>query len=195
MLPQIAEVADLIVLTAAGDQRAFGRLYVHTFDKLRRTVRLVLPNQLDTEDALQEVYVKVWRHAGSFHRSEYSPISWLVRIARNHALDLVKRKRLATSDLGDHRDLVDPQPSPEVILIMGERRRTMDIALSRLKPKAGAIARDAFVLGLAYDEVAIRHGIPVNTVKTSVRRSMNLFRLEAELAARHAKRGLHASSA
>ena len=85
MAPQ--DISKLIVRTSMKDRAAFDLLYKQTSSKLFGVCLRVLKDRGDAEEALQEVFVKVWTKADRFAVSDLSPISWLVAIARNHAID------------------------------------------------------------------------------------------------------------
>lgn len=63
-------------------------------------------------------------------------------------------------------------PTPEAATLAHERLLQMEWSIAKLKQKAGSLVRDAYQLGYSYEEVALRHGVPLNTVRTSLRRSL-----------------------
>ena len=87
-----AELVGLIEAVAKGDQAAFERLYVATRAKLYGVVLRILRRQDLSEEVIQETYVKVWNSAGQFNPALSSPITWMASIARNRAIDVVRKK-------------------------------------------------------------------------------------------------------
>src|SRR6188472_3767466 len=87
-----AELVGLIGAVAQGDQAAFERLYVATRAKLYGVVLRILRRTDLAEEVVQEAYLKIWNNAGSFDARLATPITWMVAIARNRALDVVRRK-------------------------------------------------------------------------------------------------------
>src|ERR1700743_601542 len=87
-----AELVWLIAAVAKGDQVAFERLYEATRAKLFGVVLRILKRQELAEEVLQEAYVKIWNSAGQFNPGLASPITWMVSIARNRAIDLVRKR-------------------------------------------------------------------------------------------------------
>src|SRR6201990_2459042 len=82
----------LIGEVAKGDQAAFERLYVATRAKLYGVVLRILRRQDLSEEVIQETYVKIWSNAGQFNPALSSPITWMASIARNRAIDIVRKK-------------------------------------------------------------------------------------------------------
>src|ERR1700710_2381694 len=91
MLPP-AERVWLIAAVAKGDQAAFERLYVATRAKLYGVVLRILRRQDLAEEVIQETYVKIWNSAGRFDPALASPITWMASIARNRAIDVVRKR-------------------------------------------------------------------------------------------------------
>ncbi|MBN9068460.1 MAG: sigma-70 family RNA polymerase sigma factor, partial [Rhizobiales bacterium] len=107
------DITKLIVRTSMRDRTAFDSLYRATSAKLFGVCLRVLNDRAEAEEALQEVFVKVWTKADRFAASDLSPISWLVAIARNHAIDRIRARRQPYSDIDDALDIADPAPGPE----------------------------------------------------------------------------------
>jgi RNA polymerase sigma-70 factor, ECF subfamily len=91
MEPQ--DITKLIVRTAMKDREAFDALYRNTSAKLFGVCLRILNNRAEAEEVLQEIYVKIWTKADRFAVSDLSPISWLVAIARHHAIDRIRVRR------------------------------------------------------------------------------------------------------
>lgn len=170
MTPQ--DITKLIVRTSLGDRTAFDSLYRATSAKLFGVCLRVLNDRAEAEEALQEVFVKIWTKADRFAASDLSPISWMVAIARNHAIDRIRTRRQPHSDIDDALDLADPAPGAEAIMMaVGERGRIQGCLEELEKVKAEAV-RGAYLKGESYAELAARHGVPLNTIRTWLRRSL-----------------------
>jgi Sigma-70 region 2 len=87
------ELVWLLAAVAKGDQAAFERLYAATRTKLYGVVLRILRRSDLADEVIQETYLKIWHNAGSFDPKLATPITWMVAIARNRALDLVRKKR------------------------------------------------------------------------------------------------------
>src|SRR3982751_3739745 len=86
------ELVGLIAAVAKGDQAAFERLYGATRAKLFGVVLRILRRQDLAEEVIQEAYVKIWNSAGRFDPGLASPITWMASIARNRAIDVVRKR-------------------------------------------------------------------------------------------------------
>lgn len=170
------EATPLIQLVAAGDRAAFRALYRLAAPKLMGVLLRMLGTRAEAEDALQEVFTRVWTRAGRFDPALGRGMAWLVALARNHAIDRLRARPPAAARPGDEDDgtaaLPDPAPGAEGGLIArGEARRVMD-CMKRLEPDRAAAVRGAYLLGLSYRQLADRHGVPLNTMRTWLRRSL-----------------------
>src|SRR6266699_3466509 len=87
-----AELVWLIAAVAKGDEAAFERLYAATRAKLYGVVLRILRRQDLAEEVIQEAYVKIWNSAGQFNPGLSSPITWMASIARNRAIDVVRKR-------------------------------------------------------------------------------------------------------
>ena len=94
------DITKLIVRTSMKDRAAFDELYRHTSAKLFGVCLRVLKDRVEAAEALQEVFIKVWSKADRFAVSELSPISLLVAITCNHAIDRLRAAMSMASVVG-----------------------------------------------------------------------------------------------
>jgi RNA polymerase sigma-70 factor (ECF subfamily) len=164
-------IADLIVLCAAGDRRAFRTLYRDSSAKLMGVLLRILKERAEAEDALQEVYTRVWLRAGRYDPAKGRGMTWLITIARYHAIDRLRARGESLDDDGLDT-AADPTPRAETrLLAMGEARRMAD-CFATLEPDRAAAVRGAYLGGLSYLELATRHAVPLNTMRTWLRRGL-----------------------
>src|SRR5215467_9629696 len=90
------ELVGLLAAVANGDRGAFERLYAATRAKLYGVVLRILKRADLADEVMQDAYLKIWRSAGEFDSRLATPITWMVAIARNRALDLVRKKTEAS---------------------------------------------------------------------------------------------------
>jgi RNA polymerase sigma-70 factor, ECF subfamily len=167
-------VAEMVVRVAAQDRAAFRDLYSATAPKLLGVTLRILGTRSEAEDALQEVFTRVWLRAGRFDPEKGRGMTWLIAIARNHAIDRLRsRPPAAAGDSGDEIDAVpDSSVSAEGRLIaMGEAGRMRD-CFATLEPDRADAVRGAYLDGLSYVDLAARHAVPLNTMRTWLRRSL-----------------------
>src|SRR6478609_6977881 len=140
-----ADIADLISRCALRDRQAFRELYQRTSAKLFGVVLRILKDRAEAEEALQEVYVKIWQRADRYVRGGYSPISWLVAVARNHALDVLRARKPVNDDIDLALDIADGGPDPEQATMDNAERGRIDACLDTLEGDKADCVRGAYL--------------------------------------------------
>lgn len=166
-------VADLLFRVAAQDRAAFRTLYAQTSAKLMGVLLRILGTRAEAEEALQEVFTRVWLRAGRFDATKGRGMTWLVAIARNHAIDRLRARPEETpQDEGAVDRVRDSAPTAETRMIaLGEAGRIAD-CFATLEPDRAAAVRGAYLDGLSYQDLADRHAVPLNTMRTWLRRGL-----------------------
>ena len=172
MASSSADISELITRTALRDREAFRALYQRTSAKLFGVSLRILKDRSEAEEALQEVYVKIWQRADRYAAGGYSPISWLVAVARNHALDTLRARRPVSDDIDVALEIADLGPNPEQAAVDSGERSRIDTCLAELEADKADAVRGAYLDGFSYDELAARHNVPLNTMRTWLRRSL-----------------------
>lgn len=167
-----ADIAELIARTALRDRAAFRELYGRTSAKLFGVTLRILRDRSEAEEALQEVYVKIWQRADRYVPGTYSPISWLVAIARNHSLDILRARKPVNEDIDAALGIADAAPDPEQAALAGGERNRIESCLGELEADKADAVRGAYLDGFSYEELAERHSVPLNTMRTWLRRSL-----------------------
>jgi RNA polymerase sigma-70 factor, ECF subfamily len=172
MLTQ-AELVWLLAAVAKGDQAAFERLYGATRAKLYGVLLRILGKPELADDVMQETYLKVWTMAGKFDPTIASPITWMVAIARNRAIDIVRRKAdLSVEETPEAMAVAAETPQPLARREMTEELRRLLSCLGKLDPEKQRIVLLAYYSGWSREQLAQKLDIPVNTIKTWLRRSL-----------------------
>lgn len=165
-------ISELISRVSLRDRAAFDMLYTSTSAKLFGVCLRILGNRTEAEDVLQDIYVKIWNKADRFAVADTSPISWLVAIARNHCIDVLRARKPAAAELDQAVDVAEPSPNPEQLaMATGEARRIYD-CLGQLEATRAAAVRGAYLNGDSYETLASRYNVPLNTMRTWLRRSL-----------------------
>jgi RNA polymerase sigma-70 factor (ECF subfamily) len=167
------EIEGMIARMALGDRAALSSLYAATSPKLYGIALRVLEDRHEAEDALQEIFVKLWHNAGRYRANGLSPMTWLITVARNHAIDRLRARRSHRSapiEEADH--IAAPGGTGEDAAMASSLRGRMGDCLRTLPPDRAAAVCRAYVLGEAYAELATRYGVPLNTMRTWLRRSL-----------------------
>lgn len=173
------ELAIALGMAGEGDRAAFRRVYEATSAKLLGVTLRILADRQLAEDVLQDTYLTVWKKAGSFDASRASPITWLVTIARNRAIDRLRSGVAArrSTTIDDAFQVADDGPSPAQALETGDDMRRLNDCLGELDDRTGGAIRTAFIEGVTYDALASRENVPLGTMKSWIRRG--LMRLRA----------------
>ena len=109
------ELEEMIARIALGDRDSFEALYDATSAKLHAVCLSVLKDRPEAEETLQEVYIKIWQNATRYASNGLSPMTWLITIARNRAIDRLRARssRPATAPTDAAAVLPSGEPSPE----------------------------------------------------------------------------------
>jgi RNA polymerase sigma factor (sigma-70 family) len=176
------ELSQLLARAGLGDRAAFATLYDKTRSHLFAVVLRINRDRGQAEDVLQEVYVNVWRSASSFDAAQSQPLTWLTRIARNRAIDSLRRAQTQPQfenrfsgeeeDNDVYDDKADDAPGPLDLLSQASDARALTDCMQDLSaPQRQSVAM-AFYDGLSHAEVAEKMGQPLGTVKSWVRRAL-----------------------
>ena len=162
-------LADALERVAQGDEAAFEAVYAATSVKLYGIVLRILGQRDLAEEILQEVYIRVWQRASQFDRASGSPITWLASIARNRALDEIERRTMRSLE---ELPPLEEMPGWDDADARNEDRMRLHACLERLDPHKREVILLAYHYGMTREEIALRVGRPVATVKTWLRRSL-----------------------
>ena len=162
---------------ARRDRAAFRELYDATRAKLYGVILSILRERTAADDILQEIYVKIWDRAADFDPAKASPITWMTTIARNRALDEVRRPRVTVDLPAEALERVagdDPHPL---------ERREWSEELQRLMACLNGLAEErrqmvmlAYYQGWTREALSKRFERPVPTIKTLLHRSLAQLR-------------------
>lgn len=169
-------LADLLARSATGDHGAFRSLYRATSAKLFAVALRIVKRRELAEEAVQEAYLKAWRMAPSYSAISGSPMSWLATIARNTAIDTIRRadEKLVHRRVGPDQEadelvrIPDPSQDPETADAM---RRLKD-CMEGLTEDNRVMVLKAYLEGWSREELAEAFARQVATVKTILRRSL-----------------------
>jgi RNA polymerase sigma-70 factor (ECF subfamily) len=186
----VSDPTDLSLMQriAARDSAALAELYDRHSRLLFALVLRVLRDRGEAEEILQEAFVRVWTRAEIYDARMAGPLPWIVRVARNCAIDRLRARRVrATVDA----PAIDPTAveaatpatgiqNPEAAVLDAERRRTLTDALAGLPAEQRQLVEAAFFEGYTHSELAQRFGLPLGTVKTRIRAGMIAMRKRLE---------------
>lgn len=176
-----ADLEAWLARIALGEQRAFELLYRATSDHLLGVAYGVLLQREPAEEVLQEAYLNVWHAAGSFSSQRATPMTWLINIVRNKAIDRLRvgvglrRAQVALDDTA--LQLPDePEREPQQLVHTAFVRAHIDTCMQDLAAGQRQALALAFFRGLVHAEIAETMGAPLGTVKAWVRRGSDRLR-------------------
>ncbi|XDA97501.1 sigma-70 family RNA polymerase sigma factor [Sulfitobacter sp. LCG007] len=171
------QIEALIGRVAQRDRAAFDDLYKATSAKLFGIALRVLGDRSAAEDAIQDTYVKIWNNADRYAANGLSPMTWLITIARNTAIDRLRARKAGRTDM-DHvqGELVAFGPTPEQYAVAASEARRLVDCLDALPEDRGAAIRRAYLDGESYADLADRFRVPLNTMRTWLRRGLIALR-------------------
>ncbi len=172
-----AEIEVLIARVALKDRAAFEILYDRVSAKLFGVCLRVLTKRAAAEDAMQDSFVKIWNNADRYNANGLSPMTWLITIARNTSIDRLRARRKGHQGLDTPGfELVAPGPSPEQSVIAASEAAKLSGCLDTLEQDRGAAIRGAYLDGETYADLAERFSVPLNTMRTWLRRGLIALR-------------------
>lgn len=173
---QSRDLVPLLRSVANGDLRAFSTLYDRTSAKLFGICVHLLDTYAEAEEVLQEVYVTVWQKAGQFDERKATPITWLAVLARNKAIDRLRRRRVPTMAIDRAADVADDSDTALEVIESAQERERLTTCMEELVERQRTMIRAAFLDGLTYTELAERESVPLGTMKSWIRRGLMRLR-------------------
>lgn len=173
--PDIAADVALIARIVARDEGAVGELYDRHNRLLFGLILRILRDRSEAEEVLQEVFFQVWNRAETYNAGLGLPAGWLVRIARNRAIDRLRANAVRLRAL-DAAPAPEETATPEASAALSEQQRLVARALARLPTDQRTLIEQAYFLGLTQSELSERLRIPLGTVKTRIRSGMLALR-------------------
>jgi RNA polymerase sigma-70 factor (ECF subfamily) len=174
------QLEGLLLRMSGKDEAAFKELYAATRRKLFSTILLLVKRGYIAEEILQEAYVRIWLNAAAYRPTLGTPMVWMITIARNLAIDIARKSaREVYTDDSILTGFADDGPTAlESIEIREEQddavnnQRSIFVALQALDPAKRHLVIAAYINGESRDRLSERYGVPVNTIKTWIRRAL-----------------------
>lgn len=163
---------------ALGDRAAFARVYQATSSHLFGVALRILNRRDTAEDVLQEAFVNVWHYAGSYQAASGQPMTWLISIVRNKALDVVRsasarhETAIPVTAEGEEIDLEDDRPNPLQLLTQAADAMAIRGCMEALDASHRQSLALAYYHGMSHSEVAAHLRAPLGSVKAWVRRGL-----------------------
>ena len=173
-LPEISDV-DLIQRMGTGDTMAFSTFQRRHIGIIYSTAHRVLNNETDAEDVAQEVLFMLWEKSPMYDVSRGKPVTWLVTMTRNKAIDrlrsLQRRLRLQDEVRLENPESIDTR-TPSQSLRATEKNELVRTAVMKLNPDQREVIEMLYFSGLSQQEISDRIDKPLSTVKARIHRGM-----------------------
>ncbi len=182
--PSASSEQDRTLVTDAlsGDQEAYQALMQKYREPIRRHVARMVRDKSVVDDLVQESFIKAFTSLGSYS-SAYAFSTWLYKIATNHTIDYLRKKKLRTFSIdqpmreGDDRtfELPDTTYRPDRHVMADQRRELIQEAIDALPEKYHRVIVMRHQQEMSYDEIADDLGLPLGTVKAHIFRARALL--------------------
>lgn len=171
------DIAALLGAVATEDRAAFRRVYELTSAKLFGISLRICRDRDIAEEALQIAFLDIWRQADRFDPARGPAMAWLSVVARNRAIDVVRRRvRERGRSVDDGETALQSLPDPRQITDGGVDHMALVACLDELEAEVRDMVLRAYYLGETREDLAVRFDAPVNTIKTWLRRGLQSLR-------------------
>ncbi|MEG0921302.1 MAG: sigma-70 family RNA polymerase sigma factor [Comamonas sp.] len=176
------ELMELLDRVATRDEVALKLLYDQTASRLYGLALRIVGNKEWAEDVLQDSYLGIWRNAGTYQDSLSPPLAWMGMLVRSRALDFLRRRRAERLHLNvpieDVEELLQDKEaqSPMQWVEASEQASALHQCLQQLEPPQRQVVSLAYLRDLSHSELASNLKLPLGTVKTWMRRSLEQLR-------------------
>jgi RNA polymerase sigma-70 factor (ECF subfamily) len=178
--PDEAQLAAWIARIAERDEQALSALYDATFARVHGLVLRIVRRPAWAEEVLEDTYFQVWRQALRFDAGRGRALTWLLGMARSRAIDALRREAHhdhRSLDADDAPALPDPTlPGADEWLDCVRGHARLHRALLGLGATPRQLLALAFFRGLSHEEIAEQTALPLGTVKSQIRRSLQALR-------------------
>lgn len=173
----------LIHLACNGDHDAFEKLVRLHENRVRALGLSFFKNENDTDDFIQEVFIKVYKSLKSF-KGESLFSTWLMRIAYNTAINSIKRRKEYLS-LNDKIEIEDTDYGPEELEFRKQTKQAIQEAMKELPARYASCLDLYFFYDMSHKDISFVLDIPVNTIKSHIFRAKKILRKNLENVIKH----------
>lgn len=174
------EISRLLERLAVQDRSALGVLYTKVAPKLMGLLTRMLGDRAEAEDALQEVMVRLWQRAATYDPQKGTGMGWICAIARNHALDRLRARPAARghqmvsggAEVDVLDTLADPAMGVEEQTMLRARMQSVVACFEELPQDRARAVKGAYLMGQSYQDLAAQFDVPLNTMRTWLRRAL-----------------------
>lgn len=178
----------LLIRVAAGDSEAVEQVIDAHGGLVWALALRMLPDRGAAEDAVQEIFIKIWQHAGRFDETKGSEQRFIVTIARRHLIDCLRRQTSSPRPRqvaeGEVEPTVAAAANPSAVMEKAELGLQLRQLMYQLQPQQRQVLTLSMWEGASHAEIAKLLNLPLGTVKSQARRGLEKLRQLADCLAR-----------
>lgn len=167
---------------AAGEDQAVAELYDRFGSLVYKVARQFLPTQAEAEDAVQEVFVRLWQTADRYDPRRAKLVTWVMLIGRRHLIDRIRRNAVRPGSSAFDGDLACPAVDnfPDRQSQLDERSVKLRRRIAELPDLQRVVIERAYLQGFTLREVSEQLNAPLGTVKSALSRGLERLRDRAK---------------
>lgn len=166
---------------AEGDEKATAELYDRFGALVFKVAMQVLSSRADAEDAVQEVFVRLWQTADRYDPRRAKLVTWVMLITRRHLIDRLRRQAVRPNPSSVDGDLPEPgRPAPTLAPEIAERNEQLMKRIAELPELQRIVIERAYLQGFTLREVSEQLEAPLGTIKSALSRGLNKLRERAD---------------
>ncbi len=167
---------------AAGDEAAIAELYDRFGSLVYKVARQLMPTGAEAEDAVQEVFIRLWQTADRYDPRRARLVTWVMLLARRHLIDRIRRTavRPTTTAFDPARPAASSGPAPQDHSTAGDRNEQLLALIAQLPALQREVIERAYLQGFTLREVSEQLNTPIGTIKSALSRGLNKLREQAQ---------------
>jgi len=168
--------ARLMARIAAGEQRAVEDLCDRFGGLVYRIARQLLPTNAEAEDAVQEVFLRLWKTADRYDPERAKLVTWVILLSRRHVIDRLRRKNSRPRTVSAPTDILPAAVGPQPAVERDEEGQHLRKAVATLPEMQRVVIEKAYFQGFTLREVSVQLDLPLGTVKSALSRGLARLR-------------------
>jgi RNA polymerase sigma-70 factor (ECF subfamily) len=167
---------------AAGDEAAIEELYERFGSLVYKVARQLMPTRAEAEDAVQEVFIRLWQTADRYDPRRARLVTWVMLLARRHLIDRIRRSavRPTTTAFDPGRPAASDGPAPQDRSVADDRNERLLACIAELPALQREVIERAYLQGFTLREVSEQLNTPIGTIKSALSRGLNKLREQAQ---------------
>lgn len=160
---------------ARGERTAITELYDRFGSLVYRMAYQLLPSKADAEDAVQEIFIRLWQSAGQYDPERASLVTWVILLTRRYLVDQLRRSktRIKPGNMSDEFQASDPHMAqPQGEMLQSERGKRLQEKIAALPELQRQVIERAYLGGKTLREIGQELDKPIGTIKSALSRAL-----------------------